>query len=342
MQEVGDWSSSVMRTNVGTREVRTTDYSESPIRTSTETSLGIYPVTDTRTGYRSPPGSGRLLHRPFTFRRNESVMCTVTGTQRWLTNGRLRLLQEFDGVLGELSYFDYVPLQGRNFDIPSRHYQLALLKMYSNMRDEKVQLATTLAELVKTVEGVLSPLNQVLNAYQSAKRRDWRGVSRYLGLKGYTWRASSKAVAARWLEVRFGWMPLLGDIKSYTDLANTLATRPLRFTCEGKSYQKPNDFSLSYPFGSHRITREGAAGYRCSAVMQCSSDFIEATKKLSLDAPQLTAWELVPYSWLIDYLIPVGSCPSDCFIGSCRTAVCNRFFDSVSEIQGHRKVHWKV
>lgn len=128
-----------------------------------------------------------------------------------------------------------------------------------------------------------------------------------------------KAVSGSWLEANFGWAPLFSDIedgaKALSRLANNASKRRKIVIANGKS-EDISDVALSSDtkYGSidvgcryaYRQTNTVEVRYR--AMLQWDSSLYSKFRYFGLTPSDIlpTAWELVPWSFLIDYFANIG------------------------------------
>lgn len=144
---------------------------------------------------------------------------------------------------------------------------------------------------------------------KALKKINLRSTKRKLS-KG--WR--NKTAENRWLEYQYGWTPLLLDIQAaieaYTD---PLAYRPLVFTVNsgGNSSSDDADWSTYDPRlkgsnGRHfRGNYTSAVKTSCRYVVSDREAMVNQAYGLFTN-PLLTAWEVVPYSFVLDWFLPIG------------------------------------
>lgn len=109
-------------------------------------------------------------------------------------------------------------------------------------------------------------------------------------------RVRSKQAAAYWLEYWFGWSPLLSDIYQAVTL-------------------------LDSPYPSYRVKAVGGnrltvtTGYQpydalslciIQADVSVSNEMLYRAQQFGVINPATVAWELVPFSFLVDWFIPIG------------------------------------
>lgn len=112
----------------------------------------------------------------------------------------------------------------------------------------------------------------------------------------------STTAQSRWLELQYGWLPLLQDVMSGAQFLAHQLSVPIMQTVRVSREKK----------GS--VTWSGTAGWRYDKSEILSRSSIKATiaekdiAQLSgLTDPASVAWELVPYSFVVDWFIPIGA-----------------------------------
>lgn len=212
---------------------------------------------------------------------------------------------------------------------------------FNKLRGSEWDLGTTLAEARETagylreLAGRVHLLSRNMAKKASLRASDVYDAMRHQGRYGNTsadsgyasWakkerkRANAKygtkavdSLAGSWLEYQFGVTPLLHDLAdAATTLDNGVALGPTG--CRMRlSTTKAEEESRSLVFGesTYQLTDCGEVRYRLSNVCTIVGDyevtdaFQRVHAELGLNGGLALGWEVIPYSWLVDYLVDIG------------------------------------
>lgn len=168
-------------------------------------------------------------------------------------------------------------------------------------------------------------------------------------------RASPKAIGSAWLELQYGWKPLLGTIYDVLDKTYKVVSSGPRTVRARYSESVPTGDTVSqtveeYGQLSGKASRKGKYTCQIGALIKTRMDD-SAAAYTSLN-PFSIAWELLPYSFVVDWFYDVGgylrnmeTCLlyRNVFVSGYRSDGC--FFDATWESQtsptssGWHRVH---
>lgn len=188
--------------------------------------------------------------------------------------------------------------------------QRVINRCIDDIADRKVNLAQFIAERQQVANLVNDTVQKLTRTMRALRRRNFKAALGHLGITSHP-RGFSQNLADNWLALQYGWKPLLADVRGAAEhLASNHMGRPLRI----KSLQRSQSISPPYVqrvssgnYGkadwifSEKITRA-----QCILEFQVTNDFIRQGQQLGITDPLTLAWELVPYSFVVDWFLPVG------------------------------------
>lgn len=211
---------------------------------------------------------------------------------------------------------------------PSDLADRALTKARLKLKGTDVNLAQAYAERRMTARLVgdnLSRIGKGLNVLKEGAKRisasghnpekTARDLSRYLKrfvpariLKtGYLIRD----IPNIWLELQYGWKPLLSDIHGAVDALDKRDRDDWMVTVKGRATSR-KDVNYETPPGQEYLDRFSLKGSVLHGVYvridaRPSIDSLRTAASLGLTNPLNLAWELLPFSFVVDWAYPLGS-----------------------------------
>lgn len=207
----------------------------------------------------------------------------------------------------------------------------AAAKLLENLKDQSINVAQATVEREMTIQTVVSTAKTIAGVLTSLRRGSFSGAAKALGIvkppkrgqrkfiKDY---ASDAANAAGngWLALQYGWKPLINDVYGAAEalakgnLDGSSRNRMYSHTSgrSTKSYDLRSKQFESLPsgyIGESSILRTRSARISCRYAVQCSrsSPNVQTMASLGVLNPLVLAWEVMPYSFVIDWFLPVGN-----------------------------------
>lgn len=139
---------------------------------------------------------------------------------------------------------------------------------------------------------------------RSARHR-FRNYSESAGLSLTKW------VSNAWLELQFGWKPLLQDVYNLVSQTTTLMDGKyfptLTLRGHGSSFRTGADsyFEAGYYYDTSLSNLTYSIDYSVTALFKVD-ETLTIANALGLDNPASIAWELVPFSFVVDWFLPIN------------------------------------
>lgn len=152
-------------------------------------------------------------------------------------------------------------------------------------------------------------------AYRSLRRGDFGQFLSILKLKRLPKRlqrrvetprgrwSAPEAASALWLEYWFGWSPLVADIHSAVSILEAELPEAVRVTASATARTELDRELIGtdqYLSGTYTVR------VRMGATVSVENPNLRRATLLGLTNPASVAWELIPFSFLIDWFIPVS------------------------------------
>jgi hypothetical protein len=181
------------------------------------------------------------------------------------------------------------------------------LDLFSKLRDKiagsSFHAGNFLAEGHQALEMIGDRATRILGAGIAARHGDFKKAANWLIGGGST--ASKTPIAYRaannWLELQYGWLPLLQDVHAGAQmLQHQLSTPPKQRVRVSKTAygENPGNPSNLRPSSWENYTRKNVILEVESVNMPVLSGLLD---------PLSVAWEVTPYSFVVDWFIPVGN-----------------------------------
>lgn len=212
----------------------------------------------------------------------------------------------------------------------ARCEQAAYGKLVGKIKTMQQGWGETLATRKQAFEMMLHRIGTLTLAARRLKRGDIPGFCRALGVTPKRERSKLKKASSTWLEYHFGWEPLYRDIYS---ACHALTEDVPSGTVKGVAIEQVDDREIKPP-GYVSQTWNGRVIVKLQGDYYVENPDKFLLNQLGVINPIGLAWELVPFSFAVDWFIPVGQ-----FLGSLTdfygVGRRNEFTSVMCEIEGH-------
>jgi hypothetical protein len=163
------------------------------------------------------------------------------------------------------------------------------------LKDQKINLAQAFAERAQTANLVASNAKAIAKMMMNLRR-------------GKFGKVRPKDIPQRWMEMQYGWKPLLSDVYgSCAALADRYSDiKHYRMTVRGKKQKDITDHYELVENGGTDVVVRGKEKCLVSLSYVPSNVLLRSLNEAGITNPLQLAWELMPYSFVVDWFYPIG------------------------------------
>lgn len=193
---------------------------------------------------------------------------------------------------------------------------LAAIKARNRVSPAEFQALVSVAEFPKTIDLIAKTVRSLRQIRKSVVTGNPSYAIKAIGgkpPKGITVRSYANQTAQnRWLEFRYGWTPLLMEVQGAIKALSAQPALPLRATARGFEQDQKSWTTIttrddaSVGLFTYSTVRRETVSARAFVLYTADLTHQRARDFGLLDVP-LALWEVVPYSFVVDWFIPIGN-----------------------------------
>jgi hypothetical protein len=192
---------------------------------------------------------------------------------------------------------------GQQLEFDSNDQIVLLNKLTSKVKSHDFNLAVNLGQMGQLTRMIDDNLRRFGRAALHLKRGNFAAAARQLGVSRRSTRLKPSDVSGRWLEMEYGWRPAISDAfeasKAFEAISNGPRSQTYRVsrkkTGQFEGSQSPSLYSSKY---NETLRRQ---------IIYETVEEMSVPRQLGLLDPLSVAWELLPWSFVVDWFIPIGA-----------------------------------
>lgn len=293
------------------RAVGTTHRSRRPFYNTTR----IQSIGDTSSHWRPPTRYVRTAyaqntHELCSFRWGDSVCESSLDTALFVQS----MTDGWQGPVKDFVYinpiYDWIGSDPELINDRSQAETEVLLKL----KNQKVDFGTALAELTKTAAHLTTVATDLWRSVASARKGQWKEVFNILSKRSPLHSrkiTAGKTLAQYWLEYQYAWRPLIGEAYGAYELFTEQA-KPALLLHANRTIKRNKTISGRRYAGAwdgfwHELSATAKVRTIARVTARLDDGMIRQATRMGLINPAAVAWEVVPFSFVVDWSIPIGN-----------------------------------
>lgn len=179
------------------------------------------------------------------------------------------------------------------------------LKLLGKLREKvagsEFNLGVALGESKEALGMILDTARRIRSAYTAVRRGRFDAARNFLVSGTVREGIGRRTTASNWLQLQYGWLPLLNDAEAGAQFLAHYFSIPLQQVVRVSREKKVN--VVTNGTGYKFTNSDGYQAKYLKAILK-EKDVVALA---GLKDPLSVAWELVPYSFVIDWFIPIGN-----------------------------------
>lgn len=178
-----------------------------------------------------------------------------------------------------------------------------LSRLSEDVKGHDFNLAVSAAQGKQTVNMVVNAVSSIGGAILDLKRGKFESAARRFGVAPRPSKLSEKDISGRWLELQYGWLPTISDVFEAAKAYESITSGP-RVSRVNASVARNYPYNASNEPSNYSVWGTRREKIRIIYEMQ---EQLTTARSLGLTDPASVLWEIIPYSFVVDWFLPIGS-----------------------------------
>lgn len=212
------------------------------------------------------------------------------------------------GVTYSSASFDPVPsVTSKYFE--DKHADV-IMRAQNKFLEETSSVRVNLYDLYRTriesVNMVRKTIHTLTTAYRHLKKRRIKRFCQTLGITYRKPKGSDRSPPGLWLEYSYGWVPLVNDVYTMLSKPFEAPSAHIRQVIRDSEVYSTN-YMPKYDNWRHKSYGVTTSRATAQGIIYVDLPAMHAASQYGINNPSLVAWEALPFSFVVDWFVPVGT-----------------------------------
>jgi hypothetical protein len=181
----------------------------------------------------------------------------------------------------------------------------ALNRLYDGVANCGPNCLVALGTAGQTAQFIASNIVRIASILRAVRQGDLRTLSGMIGSS-----IRPKSISDLWLEVQYALRPLLSDVNAAIeqfDKNSDLTFDVIRTATLNGITKNSSTYRNDMPTFSDSVQTAWKVTVRYKARLRVDNAGLRALAQMGMTNPSVLAWEVIPFSFVIDWLLPIGN-----------------------------------
>jgi len=181
-------------------------------------------------------------------------------------------------------------------------YNASIAEAKAKVADRAMEAGENIGELQSTINGVIRTAIDLYKLLRAIRKLDVKYLQRVVG--------NRKTYSRAWLEYQYMWKPMMADIYTGCQIIHEGLKKKGQFSVSSRkraqrdcSSFKSQPVNFSIWFHSGTVQQFAETKYYFKIV----SPWLATLNQMGIINPAAIAWNLMPYSFVLDWFLPIGA-----------------------------------